>query len=109
MFAHNGWPFEILEQQEVILSQPEILRSKVTEVKTEVKVISRENTPVTDDNEEDLGTTKVGTSFHVFGVLPSSGGSGISQTGCANPKRGASTYYLANFSQKLHENEEILG
>ena len=29
----------------------------------------------------------------------------------ANPKggRGAPTYYLANFSQKLHENEEILG
>ena len=27
----------------------------------------------------------------------------------ANPKGGAPTYYLANFSQKLHENEEILG
>ena len=27
----------------------------------------------------------------------------------ANPKGGAPTYYLANFSRKLHENEEILG
>ena len=26
----------------------------------------------------------------------------------ANPKGGVQTYYLANFSQKLHENEEIL-
>ena len=25
------------------------------------------------------------------------------------PEEGALTYYLANFSQKLHENEEILG
>ena len=61
-FAHNDWPFEILEQEEVLLALPEILRLKVTEVKTEVKVISRESTPVPDDNEEDLGTTKVGTS-----------------------------------------------
>ena len=29
--------------------------------------------------------------------------------GGANPQRGAPTYYLANFSRKLHENEEILG
>ena len=29
--------------------------------------------------------------------------------GGANPKGGAPTYYLANFSRKLHENEEILG
>ena len=60
-FAHNGWQFKILEQHEVVLSLPEILRSKLTEVKPEVKVISRESTPVSDDNEEDLGTTKVGT------------------------------------------------
>ena len=29
--------------------------------------------------------------------------------GCANPRGGAPTYYLANFPGKLHENEEILG
>ena len=34
---------------------------------------------------------------------------GFPRGGSANPKGGAPTYYLANFSQKLHENEEILG
>ena len=39
-----------------------------------------------------------------------SGGSRISQRRGANPKGGgAPTYYLANFSRKLHENKEILG
>ena len=33
---------------------------------------------------------------------------GFSRGGCANPKGGAPTYYLPNFSRKLHENEEIL-
>ena len=33
---------------------------------------------------------------------------GFPRGGGANPK-GAPTYYLANFSRKLHENEEILG
>ena len=37
-----------------------------------------------------------------------SGGSRIFQTG-APTSHGAITYYLANFSRKLHENEEILG
>ena len=32
---------------------------------------------------------------------------GFSRGGCAN-LGGAPTYYLTNFSQKLHENEEIL-
>ena len=62
-FAHNGWSFEILEQQEVVLTLPEVLRSKVTEMKTEVKVISRESTPAPHDNEEDLGIIKVGMHF----------------------------------------------
>ena len=31
------------------------------------------------------------------------------EEGALTPKGGAPTYYLANFSQKLHENEEILG
>ena len=39
----------------------------------------------------------------------SSGGSRNSQKGCANPRGGSQTYYLANFSWKLHENEDILG
>ena len=29
--------------------------------------------------------------------------------GYTNPNGGAPTFYLANFPQKLHENEEILG
>ena len=29
--------------------------------------------------------------------------------GTRQPRKGAPTYYLANFSQKLQENEEILG
>ena len=33
---------------------------------------------------------------------------GFPRGGGANPKGGAPTYYLANFSRKLHENEEIL-
>ena len=33
---------------------------------------------------------------------------GFPRGGCANPRGGASTYYLINFSRKLHENEEIL-
>ena len=38
-----------------------------------------------------------------------SGGSRISQMGGRQPQRGgAPTYYLTNFSQKLHENEENL-
>ena len=36
-----------------------------------------------------------------------SGGSRISQRGRL-PLRGTVTYYLTNYSQKLHENEEIL-
>ena len=31
------------------------------------------------------------------------------EEGALTPKEGAPTYYLANFSRKLHENEEILG
>ena len=34
---------------------------------------------------------------------------GFPRGGGTNPKGGAPTYYLANFSRKLHENEEILG
>ena len=34
---------------------------------------------------------------------------GFPRGGSANPKGGVPTYYLANFSRKLHENEEILG
>ena len=34
---------------------------------------------------------------------------GFPRGGGANPKGGAPTYYLVNFSRKLHENEEILG
>ena len=34
---------------------------------------------------------------------------GFPRGGGANPKGGAPTYYLTNISQKLHENEEILG
>ena len=30
------------------------------------------------------------------------------EEGALTPKEGAPTYYLANFSQKLHENDEIL-
>ena len=33
---------------------------------------------------------------------------GFPRGGGANPKGGAPTYYLTNFCQKLHENEEIL-
>ena len=33
---------------------------------------------------------------------------GFARGGCANPKGGAPTYYLPNFSRKLHENREIL-
>ena len=31
------------------------------------------------------------------------------EEGALTPKGGAPIYYLANFSRKLHENEEILG
>ena len=31
------------------------------------------------------------------------------EEGALTPKEGAPTYYLANFSRKLQENEEILG
>ena len=34
---------------------------------------------------------------------------GFPRGGGTNPKWGEPTYYLANFSRKLHENEEILG
>ena len=34
---------------------------------------------------------------------------GFPRGGGANPKGGVPTYYLANFSRKLHENEETLG
>ena len=34
---------------------------------------------------------------------------GYPRGGGANPKGGVPTYYLANFSRILHENEEILG
>ena len=33
---------------------------------------------------------------------------GFPRGGGANPRGGAPTYYLVIFSQKLHENEEIL-
>ena len=33
---------------------------------------------------------------------------GFPRRGGANPRGGAPTYYLTNFSQKLHENEENL-
>ena len=33
---------------------------------------------------------------------------GFPRGGGTNPKGGVPTYYLANFSPKLHENEEIL-
>ena len=41
-------------------------------------------------------------------VIHFSGGSRISQRRSESTLEGVSTYYLANFSQKLHENEEIL-
>ena len=44
----------------------------------------------------------------MVGML-SSGGSRISQRGGTNPRGRAPTYYLANFFQKLHENEDIVG
>ena len=50
----------------------------------------------------DLDVGKNGNLF-IF-----SGGSRISQRGVRQPQRGAPAYYLTNFSQKLHENEEIL-
>ena len=34
---------------------------------------------------------------------------GFPRGGGTNPKGGVPTYYLINFSRKLHENEEILG
>ena len=34
---------------------------------------------------------------------------GFPRGGDAHPKGGVQAYYLANFSQKLHENEEFLG
>ena len=34
---------------------------------------------------------------------------GFPRGGGTNPKAGAQTYYLTNFSQKLHENEEVWG
>ena len=34
---------------------------------------------------------------------------GFPRGGGAKPRGGAPTYYLANFSRKLHENEEISG
>ena len=48
---------------------------------------------------------------HVDYVLTqvSSGGPRFSPRGGANSRGGAPTYYLANFSRKLHENKEILG
>ena len=57
------------------------------------------------------GYSKKKLKFPVFGLITehNSGGSRISQRRGANPKGGAPTYYLANFSWKLHENEEILG
>ena len=33
---------------------------------------------------------------------------GFPRGGCSNSRGGAPTYYLTNFSRKLHENEEIL-
>ena len=51
----------------------------------------------------------ISETLHQVLLTFSSGGSRISQRRGANPKGGAPTYYLANFSQKLHENEEILG
>ena len=34
---------------------------------------------------------------------------GFPEEGALTPEGGAPIYYLANFSRKLHENEEILG
>ena len=34
---------------------------------------------------------------------------GFPRGGALTPKGGAPTYYLVNFSRKLHKNEEILG
>ena len=45
------------------------------------------------------------SSTHVSSVADP----GFPRGGGVNPKGGAPTYYLANFSRKLHENEEILG
>ena len=55
-----------------------------------------------------------GQSIHYYpevrgtkvGIRGPSGGSGIPKTGESTP-RGALTYYLANFSRKLHANERI--
>ena len=55
-----------------------------------------------------------GQSIHYYpevrgtkvGIRGPSGGSEIPKTGESTP-RGALTYYLANFSRKLHENERI--
>ena len=54
----------------------------------------------------DLADAEVGrgrggeTSYHVTTVADP----GFPRGGGANPKGGAPTYYLANFSSKLHEN-----
>ena len=51
-----------------------------------------------------LGTEICVIHFFTFSVADP----GFPRGGSANPKGGAPTYYLANFSRKLHENEEIL-
>ena len=43
------------------------------------------------------------------GVYSTAADPGFPRGGGASPKGGAPTHYLANFSRKLHENEEILG
>ena len=42
-------------------------------------------------------------------IMIFSGGSMIPWEGAPTPEGGAPTYYLANFPQNLHENEEIFG
>ena len=46
--------------------------------------------------------------FKVIGEIQSVADPGFPRGGGANPRGGAPTYYLVNFSRKLHENEEIL-
>ena len=54
-----------------------------------------------------IPNTDIPPNNHIRNLI--SGESRISQGRGANPKGGTPTYYLANFSQKMHENEEILG
>ena len=44
--------------------------------------------------------------FQLQQIIPTNGGSRIYQMGAPTLEGGTSTYYWANFDQKLHENEE---